>query len=287
MFIRIFANVTGFGRFQLSQLGLILLDSRAVGDGDASRAELFIDAAQAGLGRFQVELVFGFSLVDNVQLIRKLLHLVVGRVHLVGGLILLQFIFGLTQFVFGRGQPLFQELAGPLLFVMAQFGQAVHKALDDEVIGLLGLFRRLAGDVDFQDFCIFIRFGNDVLLDIAIIIGQFPVFIAFFCLGDDRQDDVAALEDFRVGHHALLIVHGIAAGHFGQNRIAQALILLDAQQRRRLVHRRRDEQIGPAGNHEGRRNSRDFLLVGHDNLKEVFQINGYFFHPVQLLYGKY
>lgn len=69
MFIRIFADVTGFGRFQLSQLGLILLDSRAVGDGDASRAELFIDAAQAGLGRFQVELVFGFSLVDNVQLI--------------------------------------------------------------------------------------------------------------------------------------------------------------------------------------------------------------------------
>lgn len=54
MFIRIFADVTGFGRFQLSQLGLILLDSRAVGDGDASRAELFIDAAQAGLGRFQV-----------------------------------------------------------------------------------------------------------------------------------------------------------------------------------------------------------------------------------------
>ena len=30
-----------------------------------------------------------------------------------------------------------------------------------------------------------------------------------------------------------------------------------------------------------------FLVPGHDNLKEVFQINGYFFHPVQLLYGKY
>ncbi len=170
---------------------------------------------------------------------------------------------------------------------MAQFGQAVHKALDDEVIGFLGLFRRLAGDVDFQDFCIFIRLSDDMFFDIAFIIWQFAIVVAFFRLFDDRQDDITALEDFCIGHHALLVVHGIAAGYFGQNRIAQALILLDAQQRRRLVHRRRDEQIGPAGNHEGRRNSRDFLLVGHDNLKEVFQINGYFFHPVQLLYGKY
>ncbi len=214
MFISIFANVAGFGRFQLSQLGLILLDSRAVGDGDASRAELFIDAAQAGLGRFQVELVFGFRLVDDVQLIRELLHLVVGRVHLVGGLILLQFVFGFAQFIFRSTQPLFQELAGPLLFVMTQFGQAVHEALDDEVIGFLGLFRRLTGHVDFQDFRILIRLGDDMTFDIAFIVGQFSVVVAFFRLFNDRQDDVAALEDFCVSHHALLIVQGISPRYF-------------------------------------------------------------------------
>ena len=103
---------------------------------------------------------------------------------------------------------------------MTQFGQAVHKALDDEVIGLLGLFRRFARDVNFQDFRIFVRFSNDMRLDIAFIVRQFPVIISFFCLFDDRQDDVTALEDFRVGHHALLIVQGIAPGHLRHERVA-------------------------------------------------------------------
>ena len=96
---------------------------------------------------------------------------------------------------------------------MAQFGQAIHETLDDEVIGFLGLFRRLTGHVNFQDFCIFIRLSDDMFFDIAFIIWQFAIVVAFFRLFDDRQDDITALEDFCIGHHALLIIQGIAPGH--------------------------------------------------------------------------
>lgn len=276
-----FADVAGLRGLELGELALVLLDGRAVGDGDTGGVELGVDALEAGLGRLKVELVLGLGLVDDVELFRDLLHLVVGRVHLVLGLILLEFVLGLRELVLGIREALLEEFARVLLLFVAQVRQALDEALHEHLIGLLGLLWGLARYGNLQDFSVFVGLGDNMALDVGFVGRQLAIFVGLFGRFDDRQDDVAALENFGIGHHALFVARGVAGRQAREDGIAEAFLLLDAQQGVGLIDGVRDEEIRAARGHEGSGNGRDFLLVGHDDLRELSEVNGYFFQTVR------
>ena len=279
--IRVLADVARARALELGELVLVLLDGRAVGDGDARALELAVDATEACLSGLEVELVGGLLLVDEVELIGDLLHLIVGRVHLVFGLVFLQFVLGLREFVLGVGEALLEEFARVLLLRMAEVSEALDEALYEQVVGLLGLFWGLARHGDLQDLGIFVGLRDDMALDVGFVGRQFAIFVGLFGRLNDRQHDVAALEDLCIGHHALLVARRVARGQAREDGVAESLLLLDAQQGIRLVYGVCHKEVSAARGHEGGGDGRNLLLVGQDDLGELSEINGYFFQRIR------
>lgn len=279
--IRVLADVARARALELSELVLVLLDGRAVGDGDARALELAVDATEACLSGLEVELVGGLLLVDEVELIGDLLHLVVSRVHLVLGLVLLELVLGFREFVLGIAEALLEEFARVLLLLMAEVGQALDEALHEQIVGLLGLFWGLARHGNLQNLGIFVGLRDDMALDVGFVGRQFAIFVGLFGRLDDGQDDVAALEDLCIGHHALLVAHRVARGQAREDGVAESLLLLDAQQGIRLVYGVCHKEVSAARGHEGGGDGRDLLLVGQDDLGELSEINGYFFQRIR------
>lgn len=275
------ADVACARALELGELVLVLLDGGAVGDGDAGALELPIDAIEARLSGLEVELVGGLLLVDEVELIGDLLHLVVSRVHLVLGLVLLELVLGLRQLFLGIVEALLEEFARVLLLLMAQVGEALDEALDEQVVGLLGLLWGLARHGNLQNLGIFVGLRDDMALDVGFVGRQFAIFVGLFGRLDDRQHDVAALEDFGIGHHALLVARRVARGQAREDGVAESLLLLDAQQGIRLVYGLCHKEVSAARGHEGGGDGRNLLLVGQDDLGELSEINGYFFQRIR------
>ena len=279
--IRVLADVARARALELGELVLVLLDGRAVGDRDARALELAVDATEACLSGLEVELVGGLLLVDEVELIGDLLHLVVGRVHLVLGLVLLELVLGLRQLFLGIAEALLEEFARVLLLLMAEVCKALDEALDEHLIGLLGLLGRLARHGDLQDLGVLVGLCRDVRLHIVLIRRQLALLVGLLRRLDDGQDDVAALEDLCIGHHALLVAHRVARGQAREDGVAESLLLLDAQQGIRLVYGLCHKEVSAARGHEGGSDGRDLLLVGQDDLGELSEVNGYFFQRIR------
>ena len=279
--IRVLADVARARALELGELVLVLLDGRAVGDGDARALELAVDAAEACLSGLEVELVGGLLLVDEVELIGDLLHLVVSRVHLVLGLVLLELVLGLRQLFLGITEALLEEFARVLLLRMAQVGEALDEALYEQVVGLLGLFWGLTRHGNLQNLGIFVGLRDDMALDVGFVGRQFAIFVGLFGRLNDRQHDVAALEDLCIGHHALLVARRVARGQAREDGVAESLLLLDAQQGVGLVYGVCHKEVSAARSHEGGGDGRDLLLVGQDDLGELSEVNGYFFQRIR------
>ena len=275
------ADVACARALELGELVLVLLDGGAVGDGDARALELAVDAAEACLSGLEVELVGGLLLVDEVELIGDLLHLVVSRVHLVLGLVLLELVLGLRQLFLGIAEALLEEFARVLLLLMAEVCKALDEALYEQVVGLLGLFWGLARHGNLQNLGIFVGLRDDMALDVGFVGRQFAIFVGLFGRLNDRQDDVAALEDLRIGHHALLVARRVARGQAREDGVAESLLLLDAQQGIRLVYGVCHKEVSAARGHEGGGDGRNLLLVGQDDLGELSEVNGYFFQRIR------
>ena len=118
-------------------------------------------------------------------------------------------------------------------------------------------------------------------LDVGFVGRQFAIFVGLFGRLNDRQDDVAALEDFGIGHHALFVIGGVAGRQVREDGVAESLLLLDAQQGVGLVNGMGKEQVDAARGHEGGGDGRNLLLVGQDDLGELSEINGYFFQRIR------
>lgn len=269
MLIGELADIARARALELGKLVLVLLDGRAVGDGDAGALELAIDAIEARLGGLEVELVGSLLLVDEVELVGDLLHLVIGRVHLVLGLVRLELVLGLAELVFGVGEALLEEFARVLLLLMAQVGQALDEALHEHGVGLLGLLGRLARDGHLQDLGVLVGLCRDVALDVALVGRQLAVLARLLSRLDDGQNNVAALEDLCVGHHALLVACRIIRRQAREDGVAEAFLLLDAQQGVGLIYGVCHEEVGTAHGHEGGRDGGDLLLVGEDDLRNL------------------
>ena len=118
-------------------------------------------------------------------------------------------------------------------------------------------------------------------LDVGFVGRQFAIFVGLFGRLDDRQHDVAALEDFGIGHHALFVIGGVAGRQAREDGVAESLLLLDAQQGIRLVYGVCHKEVSAARGHEGGGDGRDFLLIGQDDLGKLSEINGYFFQRIR------
>lgn len=275
--VGVLADVARARALELGELVLVLLDGWAVGDRDARALELAVDARKACLSGLEVELVGGLLLVDEVELVGDLLHLVVSRVHLVLGLVLLELVLSLRQLFLGIAEALLEEFARVLLLLMAQVGEALDEALDEHLIGLLGLLGRLTRHGDLQDLGVLVGLCRDVRLHIVLIRRQLALLVGLLRRLDDGQDDVAALEDLRIGHHALLVAHRVARGQAREDGVTEALLLLDAQQGVGLIYGLCHKEIGATCCHEGGRDGSDLLLVGQDDLRDLLEVDGDFF----------
>lgn len=190
--------------------------------------ELSIDASQSCLGGFQIQLGLGFDFVQFGELVCQAFHLVRGGVNFVGHLVGFQPVFRSCQFSLGGNHTLFQEFSGGLGFSMGEIGEPVQESFHQKGVGFLCFFRGFAGDIDFQNLGVLIGLGGNAALYIAFVVRIFPVFQLFGLL-DDRNDYVAAFQNFRIGIH-FLFNHLVTSGRQGaQNRAGKPLVLLDTE----------------------------------------------------------
>lgn len=229
--------------------------------------KLAVDGPQSRLGGLHIQFVLGFGLIQFGDPFRQALHLVVGGEDLMLHLVVLQLGLCVVQFLLGGFHPLFQKFPGGGRFCMGEFREPIQETLDQELIGLLGLFRALTGDVYFQDFRIFIGLGNDVSFHIIFVTGKLAVLL-FFGLLDHRDHHMAALEDLRMGVHLLLGKLGIAQGQLFHDGTGKAFLLFDPQQGCGLIGIGDDEEIGHGQPQEAAGDLGDAFLVGADDLPQ-------------------